>query len=136
VTVATPLIKPIVDWDDYIGRFEARQSVEVRPRVSGYVARIAFRDGEFARAGDLLYVIDSRPYDAALAQARAESARARATADLAHRNLARSVTLFKQNAISREELIPAAPPLPRLMPRWRRRMRALRRARSMFRSRG
>ena len=103
MTVATPLIKPIVDWDDYIGRFEARQSVEVRPRVSGYVARIAFRDGEFARAGDLLYVIDSRPFDAALAQARAESARARATADLAHRNLARSATLFKQNAISREE---------------------------------
>jgi RND family efflux transporter MFP subunit len=103
VTVATPLIKPIVDWDDYVGRFEARQSVEVRPRVSGYVARIAFRDGEFARAGELLYVIDSRPFDAALAQARAESARARASADLARSNAARSATLFQQNAISREE---------------------------------
>jgi RND family efflux transporter MFP subunit len=103
VTVATPLVKPIVDWDDYVGRFEARQSVEVRPRVSGYVARIAFRDGEFARAGELLYVIDSRPFDAALAQARAESARARASADLARSNAARSATLFQQNAISREE---------------------------------
>ncbi len=61
VTVANPLIKPIVDWDDYVGRFEARQSVEVRPRVSGYVARIAFRDGEFARAGDLLLRHRSAP---------------------------------------------------------------------------
>ena len=103
VTVASPLIKPIVDWDDYVGRFEARQSVEVRPRVSGYVARIAFRDGEFARAGDLLYVIDSRPFDAALAQAPAESALGRARADPSRRNLARIQALRKENPISREE---------------------------------
>jgi RND family efflux transporter MFP subunit len=103
VTVANPLIKPIVDWDDYIGRFEARQSVEVRPRVSGYVERIAFRDGEFARAGDLLFVIDPRPFEATLAQARAEAQRARASADLAQTNFARSEKLLGLNAVSREE---------------------------------
>lgn len=103
VTVATPLIKPIVDWDDYIGRFEARQSVEVRPRVSGYVERLAFRDGEFARAGDLLFVIDPRPFEATLAQARAQAQRARATADLARTGFARTNGLLGQNAVSREE---------------------------------
>ena len=103
VTVATPLIKPIVDWDDYIGRFEARQSVEVRPRVSGYVKSLNFRDGEFARAGDLLFTIDPRPFQAALDQARAESQRARATADLARSNFARTDKLLGLNAVSREE---------------------------------
>ncbi len=103
VTVATPLIKPIVDWDDYIGRFEARQSVEVRPRVSGYVQRVAFRDGEFARSGQLLFVIDPRPFEATLAQARAEAERARATADLARSNFARTDKLLGLNAVSREE---------------------------------
>lgn len=103
VTVANPLIKPIVDWDDYIGRFEAKQSVEVRPRVSGYVSRIAFRDGEFARAGDLLFIIDPRPFEAALAQARAETQRARANADLARTNFVRTQKLLGLSAVSREE---------------------------------
>lgn len=103
VSVATPLIKPIVDWDDYIGRFEAKQSVEVRPRVSGYVKSINFRDGEFARAGDLLFVIDPRPFDAALAQARADAQRARATAELARASFARTDKLLGLNAVSREE---------------------------------
>jgi RND family efflux transporter MFP subunit len=103
VTVGAPLVKPIVDWDDYIGRFEARQQVEVRPRVSGYVQRIAFRDGDFVRAGQLLYVIDPRPFEAALAQAKASLAKAKATADLARSNLARSETLLAENAVSREE---------------------------------
>jgi RND family efflux transporter MFP subunit len=97
------LIKPIVDWDDYIGRFEAVKSVEVRPRVSGYVKSLNFRDGEFARAGDLLFVIDPRPFEAALAQARADSLRARATADLARSNFARTEKLLAGNAVSREE---------------------------------
>lgn len=104
VTVATPLIKPIVDWDDYVGRFEAKQSVEVRPRITGQVARLAFHDGQFVRAGDLLFVIDPRPFEAALAQAKAESQRARASAELARSTFARTSTLFGQNAVSREEL--------------------------------
>ncbi len=103
VTVANPLIKPIVDWDDYIGRFEAKQSVEVRPRVSGYVASINFRDGEFARAGDLLFTIDPRPFQAILNQARAEAQRARATAALARATYTRTNGLLAQNAVSRQE---------------------------------
>lgn len=103
VTVAAPLLKPIVDWDDYIGRFEARQSAEIRPRITGQVARVAFQDGQFVRAGDLLFVIDPRPFDAALAQAKAEALRARATADLAKSNFIRTDTLMKANAVSREE---------------------------------
>lgn len=103
VTVAAPLVKPIVDWDDYVGRFEARQMVEVRPRVSGYVDRIAFRDGDFVRAGELLYVIDPRPFAAALAQAEAEVARAEAAAVLARANAARGETLMADEAVSREE---------------------------------
>ncbi len=103
VTVANPLIKPIVDWDDYIGRFEARQSVEVRPRVSGYVARIGFRDGEFAKAGELLFVIDPRPFEAALAQARAEAERGRAAAALAASSFARAEKLLADRAVSQEE---------------------------------
>ena len=104
VTVASPLVKPIVDWDDYVGRFEARQSVEVRPRVAGYVSRIAFRDGDFVKAGDLIYVIDPRPYEAALAQARAEQARARASAMLARSIATRNEALFADKAISQQEL--------------------------------
>ena len=103
VTVATPLLKPIVDWDDYVGRFEAKQSVEVRPRITGQVARLAFHDGQFVRAGDLLFVIDPRPFEATLAQARAEAQRARANAELAKSNFARTNMLFDQNAVSREE---------------------------------
>lgn len=103
VTVATPLFKPIVDWDDYVGRFEAKQSVEVRPRITGQVARLAFQDGQFVRAGDLLFVIDPRPFEAALAQAKAEAQRARASAELARSSFARTSTLLGQNAVSREE---------------------------------
>lgn len=103
VTVAKPLLKPIVDWDDYVGRFEAKQSVEVRPRITGQVARLAFQDGQFVRAGDLLFVIDPRPFEAALAQAKAEAQRARANAELARSSFARTSTLLGQNAVSREE---------------------------------
>ena len=103
VTVAKPLIKPIVDWDDYVGRFEAMQSVEVRPRVSGYVSKLAFRDGQFARAGQLLFVIDPRPFEALLAQARADAGRAKATAEVARTSFNRTQTLLGQNAVSKEE---------------------------------
>lgn len=103
VTVATPLAKPIVDWDDYVGRFEAVEAVEIRPRVSGYVAARHFRDGEFAKAGQLLFTIDPRPFAAALDTARAQAARARAGAELARANFRRTEGLFNDNAVSREE---------------------------------
>jgi len=103
VTVAVPLIKPIVDWDEYTGRFEAVETSEVRPRVSGVIKSVAFRDGEFARAGDLLFVIDPRPFEAVVAQARAETQRLRAAATVARTSFARTRTLLALNAVSKEE---------------------------------
>src|SRR5688572_27501630 len=74
VSVSRPLQQNIVEWDDYVGRFEASQAVEIRPRVSGALQSIHFRDGEIVRKGQLLFVIDPRPFLAALAEARAREA--------------------------------------------------------------
>lgn len=103
VTVATPLVRPIVDWDDYTGRFEAIRETEVRPRVSGYIKSVNFRDGQFARAGQLLFVIDPRPFQAVLAQAQADAQRLRAAAEVARTTFARTQSLLEANAVSREE---------------------------------
>ena len=64
VTVATPLVQQILDWDDYVGRFEAVEDVEVKPRVSGYLVGVHFRDGQYVRQGQLLFTIDARPAQA------------------------------------------------------------------------
>ena len=103
VTVATPLQQRIVDWDDYVGRFEAVKSVEIRPRVSGYLTAIHFRDGELVRKGQLLFTIDPRPYEATLAQAQAQAQRQRATLGLARSELARSARLLAAQAVAKEE---------------------------------
>jgi len=76
VTVAEPLSKSITEWDEYTGRFEAVQSVDVRARVSGYLTSITFKDGQIVKAGDLLFVIAPRPYQATLDQAKAALTRA------------------------------------------------------------
>lgn len=104
VTVAQPLVQRIVDWDDYVGRFEAVKTVEVRPRVSGYLQSIHFRDGETVRVGQLLFVIDPRPYEATLAQANAQLSRQRAALALARTQLSRSQRLIAAEAIAAEEL--------------------------------
>ncbi|WP_420140849.1 efflux RND transporter periplasmic adaptor subunit [Sphingomonas sp.] len=104
VMVSTPLQKRVVDWDDYVGRFVSIDAVEVRPRVSGYLQRIAFRDGQQVNKGDLLFTIDPRPYAAALAQARAQTARARATLATADVELKRARALFEAKAGSQQEL--------------------------------
>jgi RND family efflux transporter MFP subunit len=104
VSVATPLQQPVTDWDEFTGRLQAVESVEVRPRVSGYLQSVNFREGTFVEKGDLLYVIDTRPYQAAVDQARAELSRAVASLDLAKINLARAERLFKTNVISEEDL--------------------------------
>ena len=103
VTVATPLQRQIVDWDEYIGRFEAIQDVELCPRVSGAIDQVLFADGQFVRQGQALFVIDPRPYRAALMQARAQTAKARATLANAQTELARAKTLLDAQAISKEE---------------------------------
>ena len=104
VTVATPLVQDVVDWDDYVGRFEAVQSVEVRPRASGYLQAVHFRDGQYVQKGQTLFTIDARPAEAALDQARAQLARAEATLINARTELARSQTLAASRAASQEEV--------------------------------
>ncbi len=96
VSVATPLRQSVVDWDDFTGRFEAPERVDVRARTSGYLQAAHFREGQFVRKGQLLFTLDSRPAEAQLAAARAQ-------AKLAAADLARAETLLKVQAISREE---------------------------------
>jgi RND family efflux transporter MFP subunit len=103
VVVAQPLQRQIIDWDEYIGHFEPMQRVEVRPRVSGYLQSINFRDGQMVRQGQLLFQIDPRPFQALLAQAQADEARARTALNLARSEAARSRTLLDSQAVSREE---------------------------------
>ena len=104
VTVAAPLVRDVVDWDDFVGRFEAVQNVDVRPRASGYLQAVHFRDGQFVQKGQLLFTIDPRPAQAALDQARAQVARAQATLANARTELARSRTLAEARAASQEEV--------------------------------
>lgn len=103
VSAGYPLRRNVVDWDDYVGRFEAVQDVEVRPRVSGQIVRIGFRDGLRVGKGQFLFEIDPRPFAAALAQARADEARAAATLANARTEFARERELLSANAVSREE---------------------------------
>ena len=104
VTVAQPLQKTIVEWDDYVGRFEASQAVEIRPRVSGALESIHFRDGDIVRKGQLLFTIDPRPFAASLAEARARVASAATALSLARSELARANRLVADQAVSAEEV--------------------------------
>src|SRR4030095_16493311 len=79
VDVAHPVAREVVEWDEYSGRVEAVERVDVRARVSGYIESIRFVDGQIVEPGDLLFVIDPRPFRAALARAEAELASARAS---------------------------------------------------------
>ena len=71
VSVAPPIAKRVTQWDEYSGRFEAVQTVEVRPRVSGFVDKVHFKDGQIVKAGDPLFTIDPRPFEIAVESARA-----------------------------------------------------------------
>jgi RND family efflux transporter MFP subunit len=104
VTVAVPLVQTIQDWDEFTGRFEATQSVEVRARVGGYISAVHFRDGDYVRRGQLLFTLDPRPAQAALAAARAQLAQAQAQVNLARSELARSETLLSSQAVSQAEV--------------------------------
>src|SRR5258708_20159507 len=72
VTVARPVQKLITEWDEYTGRFAAVETVEVRARVSGFVDSIHFKEGQMVNRGDLLFIIDKRPYQIAVEQANAD----------------------------------------------------------------
>ncbi|MCD9097487.1 efflux RND transporter periplasmic adaptor subunit [Luteimonas fraxinea] len=103
VGVAAVLSEQVQDWNDATGRIAAIESVELRPRVSGYVQRVAYAEGDEVKQGDLLFVIDPRPYRAALQRAEAELARARADAQLATTRHARAQSLIDASAISRDD---------------------------------
>ena len=103
VIVSKPLQKQIVDWDDFVGRFEAINSVDVRPRVSGYLQSIGFIDGQIVHQGQVLFIIDPRPYQAALDQAKGQEAHAAAALANAKIELARAERLLAAKAIAEQE---------------------------------
>lgn len=102
VSAAPVLIKPVSQWDNFNGRVEAVQSVQLRPRVSGYIDAVNYREGDEVKKGQVLFTIDDRSYRAALEQAKAELARARSQASLARSESGRSEKLIGTQAISRE----------------------------------
>jgi RND family efflux transporter MFP subunit len=95
--------RDITDWDEFTGRLEAVDAVQIRPRVSGYIRRVAFDEGNGVRKGQVLFEIDPRPYEAELARAEAELERARTGAALAASEVTRAQRLVQVQAISREE---------------------------------
>jgi multidrug efflux pump subunit AcrA (membrane-fusion protein) len=102
VTVAQPVKRTVTDWDEFTGRFEAVEEVQVRARVGGFVTSVEFRDGAFVNTGDLLYTIDSRPFEAVAEQADGQLADARAKVELAKRDLDRGLTLVQTSAVSEQ----------------------------------
>ncbi|HEY4212450.1 MAG TPA: efflux RND transporter periplasmic adaptor subunit [Steroidobacteraceae bacterium] len=104
VLVAHPLHQQVTEWDDYAGRFEAVESVEVRPRVSGLLQALHFRDGQMVTKGQLLFEIDPRPFAAALAQAKAQLAHAQAAQINAEAQLKRGKSLISGHVLSEADL--------------------------------
>lgn len=100
VTVSEPAAKRITNWDEYSGRFVAVESVDVRPRVSGFIEKIHFRDGQIVQAGDLLFTIDQQPYTIAVDLAQADVARAQAQLELADAEVARAEPLSRTGAVT------------------------------------
>jgi RND family efflux transporter MFP subunit len=102
VTIAKPVSKMVADQDEYVGRFVAVESVEVRARVPGYLQAIHFQDGQMVKEGDLLFTIDRRPFKIALAQTQASLAQARATLAFAESDLARAQGLTIGTVITQQ----------------------------------
>ena len=104
VTVAKPLVQKLTEWDEFTGRFEPVQLVEIRARVSGYVQEIGFEDGQIVEAGQTLFVIDPRPYQAAVDRAKAQIDMQRAQLDLARLDQERTSRLVSTSAAARATL--------------------------------
>jgi RND family efflux transporter MFP subunit len=102
VTVAQPVKRTVTDWDEFTGRFEAVEEVQVRARVGGFVTNVEFKDGDMVHAGDLLYIIDPRPFEAVATQADGQLADARAKTELAKRELDRGLNLVQTSAVSEQ----------------------------------
>src|ERR1700761_3031884 len=104
VSVAQVLEKRVKDWDEFTGRLQAVETVEIRPRVSGYIDRVAFTEGSFVKQGDLLFIIDPRPYQADYDRAAADVKRFKTAFELAKVELERVQHLKDSGAVSQEEL--------------------------------
>jgi len=104
VTVAQPVKRTVTDWDEFTGRFDAIEEVQVRARVGGFVTNVEFKDGDMVHAGDLLYIIDPRPFEAVAEQADGQLSDARAKVELAKRDLDRGLALVQTSAVS-EQLV-------------------------------
>jgi RND family efflux transporter MFP subunit len=100
VTVSRPLVRETVEWDEYTGQFAAVDYIELRARVSGYLQSINFQDGQIVKAGDLLFQIDPRPFEASLLAAKAQLAQAEARLELANHQLARAVELRQRDFLA------------------------------------
>jgi RND family efflux transporter MFP subunit len=104
VQVSAPLAKRITNWDEFTGRFEASEQVEVRARVSGFLDSLHFRDGQLVKKGDLLFTIDQRPYQLSVDAARAEVARARAQVELTQSEVERAEALTQNRTITARDI--------------------------------
>ena len=103
VEVAIPIFEKITEWDEYTGRFEASSRVEVRARVSGFLESVNFKDGQVVKKGDVLFVIDDRPFKIALDEANANFAQVKASLKTAQDNFDRVESLRESGAVSIEE---------------------------------
>ncbi len=103
VTVSVPYQQQVQEWDEFTGRIDAKETVEIRPRVSGYLDKVHFQSGQMVKKGDLLFSIDPRPFQAILDRAEAEVQRAKTKLDLTKMEMARAEKLIATKAISTEE---------------------------------
>src|SRR3954464_8483385 len=102
VTVAKPTKQQVVDYDEYVGRFIAVDSVEIRARVSGYLDKVHFKDGQIVKQGDLLFTIDRRPFENTLDQARANLQTAKSNLAFTDADLARGQQLVRDKTITEQ----------------------------------
>lgn len=120
LTVSQPITRKVVEWDEYTGRFDAIEAVDVRARVSGYLMDVRFTDGEDVKAGDLLFNIDPRPFERALDQAKAQLDQAKVSVSNAKLDVDRGKPLLQRDYISkkafddRENLVREAESLVRI----------------------
>src|SRR5215207_2795958 len=103
VVAARPLQKTITEWDEYTGRFEAVETVEVRARVSGFIDSVHYKEGQIVKQGDLLFIIDPRPYRIAVEQAKADVERAKAKLEIAALDVQRAAPLVRSQAVTERE---------------------------------
>lgn len=103
ITVAHPLQKTISEWDEYTGRFVAVETVEIRPRVTGFIDSVHFKEGQIVKQGDLLFVIDPRPYRITVEQAKAEVERAKAKLQIANLDVQRATPLVRNQTLTERE---------------------------------